>query len=61
MVGNREDYYNGYYLLSQIIQAFLLVLANDLLEDRHIHDVTINHILVFYHMKQIQFCRGSVR
>ena len=36
-----------------MIHAFLLIRSYDLLHDRCINDVTIDNILFFYHIKQI--------
>ena len=45
------------YIISSVIHAFLLVLTNDLLEDRRIDDVIIKtffpYILILYYIKQI--------
>ena len=36
-----------------MINAFLLIRTYDLLHERCINDVTIDNILLFYHIKQI--------
>ena len=40
-------------VLHYIIYVFWLVITYDLLEDRHIDDLTINKIFLFNHIKQM--------
>ena len=49
-------------MIKSYIQVFWLVLAYDLLEDRHMDDFVINIIFLFYYLEQwISCCSKSVQ